>query len=203
MSLPEPSPPPPDRRRWSKRTHRLLFALAGLLFLGALVSVFGGDHFYRVDQGMPHWLWFTCAATIPQAASAFDENRGRRSHFLPPLLAGGLAVVVLGAMTFIAPPKPHTVSASSVNGDTTAVFTIQAGSRYGQLDVHQNRGALSRLWYAGCLNGGKPANAFADMAWIDASTLEVHTKGGQHLVIKTDSSGRPLNHITTGENVCR
>jgi hypothetical protein len=112
-------------------------------------------------------------------------------------------VVALAAMTFIAPPTPHTVTASSPNGASTAVFTIDTGSRYGQLDLHQNRGALSRLWYAGCLNGAEPDDAFVDMAWIGANSLEVHTKGDQHLVIRTDTTGRPLNHITTGENHCR
>ena len=203
LRLPGLTPPLPDRRRWSTRTHHLLSALAVAIFLVGVVSYFGGAHYYFIDRVLPDWGWFFCASLIPRAAAAFDENRGNRAQSFPPLLAAGTAAVALAAMTFIAPPTPHTVSSSSPSGATTAVFTVGVGSRYGQLDLHQNRGALSRLWYAGCLNGEQPDDAFADMAWSSSTTLVVRTKGGQRLVIRTDPTGRPLNHVTTGENYCR
>jgi hypothetical protein len=206
LQLPEPAPTPPlpDLRRWSPRTHRTLLLLAGLAAAAAPLVYFGGERFSLVAR-LPSPLWFAGASTALRAVSSLDEHRGQRDRQRVVGIVGTLALLVVGGTTLatLRTVSPETVS--SPTGAFAAVVTQgpPVVDPPWTLTVHQNAGLFSRVWYAGCLNPDDPANAYAGMSWTSNTTLEVRTRGGRRLVVTTDETGMPLNLVTAGADSCR
>jgi hypothetical protein len=184
-----------DRRRWSRRTHRWRFALAILVF-------FAGDY-YVVDRMLPPVFWFLTVSTLMHMASSFDERRGQPAWGLPALVGVLVVLVAFGVYT-VRSGDASVTSVRSPDGRFTAVVTEGTAmiDPIWNMSVHQNAGLLSRKWTAGCVNGDDPTNAYESIAWVNNTTLEVRTESGQRIRVGIDATGRPLNRVTTHDEIC-
>ncbi|TPG17038.1 hypothetical protein [Pedococcus bigeumensis] len=205
MSVPEPSPVPVvDHSRWSRRTHRWLFALSGLCVALSCLVFFGGDTYYWVERLLPPAFWFLGTSTLIQAASWFDEHRGQPAWGFRALLAVLVVMLGFGAYTVHSANPPALSSDRSPDGRVTAVVrdgTPIIVDPVRIVTVHQNAGLLSRKWTVGCVQADGP-NAYESVAWLDDTTLEVRTKNGQRVRASRDSAGRPLKRLSPLDDAC-
>lgn len=88
-------------RRWSRRTHRLLFVCwVAALALAALVLA--ADHSNSVHDGhLPSVFWFASAALLLQAVSRFDDRRGQPAWAFVTWCVALLAVIVMAATSLL------------------------------------------------------------------------------------------------------
>ena len=179
--------------------------MAVVLLLAAGIGYFFAADYVWADRLFGHYValgggaWLLGGLSVVRAA----RPHTRIAIALTMLFVTSSALLLIGGASFAVLDSGREVVgvAPSPDGRATAVITAEpwAIDTVYRVTIRENRGLLARQWYAGCLNGDDPADAYDSMRWTGPTTLALRTGDGRELQLRTDrGTSRPQNLLSGG-----
>lgn len=193
------------QRPLAVRPGRPLALVAVVLLLAAGIGYFFAADYVWADRLFGHYValgggaWLLGGLSVVRAA----RPHTRIAIALTMLFVTSSALLLIGGASFAVLDSGREVVgvAPSPDGRATAVITAEpwAIDTVYRVTIRENRGLLARQWYAGCLNGDDPADAYDSMRWTGPTTLALRTGDGRELQLRTDrGTSRPQNLLSGG-----